>query len=297
MRKPLSIFLGIFKIIKGTLASFKLILRYKPDFIIGFGSYYSLPVLLAGIILKVDIVIHEQNVVPGKVNALFSRFVKVVGLTFPDVYNLLKCKKKAVVTLNKTIISSKENKEVAPNFYENRKVLLVFGGSLGSVAINKIFLSSLSSIIKQVSNLSVIHIVGDNERIDEVKEVYSKLEVPSIVKSFEKNMSFYFQISHLAICRAGSGTLKELIYYELPAIMIPYPYAYNHQEKNALFFQKDVKGGFFVREKDVNSLELANIIVGVLNTSKLSFYRANLSKYKNNYESKDFLHFINKSLS
>ncbi len=297
IKKPLGILLSIVKIIKGTLVSIKLIIQHKPDYIIGFGSYYSLPTLIAGVLLRKSIIIHEQNVVPGKVNALFSRFAKAVGLTFPDIYNVLRCKQKSVVTLNRSKVFLKHNSKISKDFYEGRNVLLIFGGSLGSITINKIFLTSLPFIIKKISNLSVIHIIGGNENADDVREIYSKLKVPAIVKAFEEDMSFYFRIANLAICRAGAGTVEELIYYELPAVMIPYPHAYNHQEKNALFFQENVGGGFFIKEKDVDYLKLTNIVVDLLSTSKLFVYKEKISSYKNNYEKKDFLHFIDMSLA
>lgn len=297
VKRPWSVFLGLIKILKGILTSYKLIIRYKPDYVVGFGSYYSLPVLLAGVLLRVDLVLHEQNVFPGKVNTLFSRFSKVVGLTFPDVYDALRCKKKEVVILSKPNVSVKYNTEISKEFYENRKVLLVFGGSLGSVAINKIFVNTLPFLVKKISCFSVIHLVGDNEKIDNIQNAYFTLGISALVKPFEKNMSFYFQIATLAICRAGAGTLQELVYYELPAIMIPYPYAYNHQEKNALFFQKNICGGLCIQEKNVDVLELSDIITDILSPSKLLFYKENLSKYKNSYEEKDFFQFINKSLN
>lgn len=83
LSKPWKIIQGGKTIFKGLIESRKILREFKPDIVVGFGSFYTLPILIAAIWAKIPIVLHEQNAIPGKVNRLFSRFAKMTAITFP----------------------------------------------------------------------------------------------------------------------------------------------------------------------------------------------------------------------
>ena len=238
-----------FSILKGFWQSIRLLLRYSPDVVVGFGSFHSLPVLLAAVLLRKKIVLFEANCSLGKVNRLFSRFAKKVAFQFP-------VKEKGVyvpllpwVAKESAPISS----EVARSSYHlDPKVLtiLVFGGSQGATFINETFCAAALILHGKGMVFQVIHFTGN----EAAKINYP---VPAAVKVFEKEMAKAYAAADLVVCRCGAGTTADLIRYRKPAILIPYPYAHDHQRKNGEFLKE---GARMLLQKETNPEMLAREI-------------------------------------
>jgi UDP-N-acetylglucosamine--N-acetylmuramyl-(pentapeptide) pyrophosphoryl-undecaprenol N-acetylglucosamine transferase len=218
-------------LLKGLLRSVRLLWRFKPDVVVGFGSFHSFPVLLAAAILRKKIVLFEANCSVGKVNRLFAPFAKKVAFQFP-----LKEKKAAYVPLlpwigkQTTTLSAADARKsygLDPDVF----TILVFGGSQGAVFINKTFCAAAHLLKKP---FQVIHFTGKND-----PEI--KYEVPHVVKPFETEMAKAYAAADLVVCRCGAGTTAELIRFQKPAILIPYPYAYDHQRKNGEFLKQGAR--------------------------------------------------------
>jgi UDP-N-acetylglucosamine--N-acetylmuramyl-(pentapeptide) pyrophosphoryl-undecaprenol N-acetylglucosamine transferase len=219
-RNPLILLTGLFR-------SFRLLWRFKPDVVVGFGSFHSFPVLLAAVLLRKKIVLFEANCSVGKVNRLFMPFAKKVAFQFP-----LKDKKAAYVPLlpwigkQTTMLSAAEARKsygLDPDVF----TILVFGGSQGAIFINKTFCAAAKLLQRP---FQVIHFTGKED-----SEI--KYEVPCVVLPFEKEMAKAYAAADLVVCRCGAGTTAELIRFQKPAILIPYPYAYDHQRKNGEFLK------------------------------------------------------------
>ncbi len=225
-------------LLKGLFQSIKLLLRFSPDVVVGFGSFHSFPVLLGALLLRKKIVLFEANCSLGKVNRLFAPFAKRVAFQFPIPH-----KKAAYVPLlpwkNIPIKAGKKNPNV--------RTILVFGGSQGALFINRTFCKA-AKLLK--FPFEVIHLVGKED--PEIQ--YS---VPSEIKPFEEDMASLYQKAHFAICRSGAGTTAELIRYKVPAVVIPYPYAHDHQRKNGEFLGKGVR---LLDQKDTTPERLAEEI-------------------------------------
>ncbi|MFZ0565825.1 MAG: UDP-N-acetylglucosamine--N-acetylmuramyl-(pentapeptide) pyrophosphoryl-undecaprenol N-acetylglucosamine transferase, partial [Chlamydiales bacterium] len=161
------------KIIKGMGQGFSILRRFSPDVIVGFGSFYTLPVLLAALIRKVPIVLHEQNAIPGKVNRLFSRFAHTTAITFPESAYYLKGNKVEV-----TFPLSKRKEVSAWDYFAltpGKPTLLIFGGSQGAYQLNALFLESVDKIVFPVQ---ILHFTGKHGSVDEAKKRYKTLGIP-----------------------------------------------------------------------------------------------------------------------
>lgn len=225
-------------LLKGIFQSLKLILRFKPDVVVGFGSYHSFPVLMAAVLLRKKIVLFEPNCSLGKVNRFFAPFAKKVALQFPIHHP----KSVYVPLLPWKVLESQKRKKDP-----HRKTILVFGGSQGASFINEVFCKAASLLSFP---FQVIHLTGK----EDLKLHYS---VPSIVKSFEEDMASLYARADFAVCRCGAGTTAELIRYQIPAVVIPYPYAHDHQRKNGEFLKKGVR---MLDQKDATPERLAQEI-------------------------------------
>jgi UDP-N-acetylglucosamine--N-acetylmuramyl-(pentapeptide) pyrophosphoryl-undecaprenol N-acetylglucosamine transferase len=289
---PLQVLKGCGKIVEGVRQGRKILNRFAPDLVVGFGSFFTLPLLIAATLEKVPFILHEQNAIFGKVNRLFSPFAHTVAITFPGTREYLnkKARKRAVEVifpLREKTTSTKEESWEYFGLTPSSPTLLVFGGSQGAARLNSLFLEAVASL----PHLQVLHFTGNEESAAEAKRRYRALGINACVKPFEPCMDRAMQIADFAITRAGAATLAELIEYELPALLIPYPFATgNHQEKNGSHFASQVKGGKMYKEKELEPALLANIISRQL--SSLHEMKKNIADYKQQRQTRQLAELI-----
>jgi UDP-N-acetylglucosamine--N-acetylmuramyl-(pentapeptide) pyrophosphoryl-undecaprenol N-acetylglucosamine transferase len=219
------------KLLKGVFESIKILRKEKPDEIIGFGSYHTFPLLIASLLLRKKLFLFEANRTLGKVNAFFKPFSTLLSQfpiqgVEPVLTPLLPWKKKA-----------SWGKKEARDHYQldpDRRTVLVFGGSQGAKFLNE----EIPPILNEL-DVQVLHFGLDS----------SPYKVPSCVKKFEHSMEIAFAAADLVIARSGAGTISELLLYKIPSILIPYPFAYGHQEDNALYLSS-IGGAKVIKQAD-----------------------------------------------
>ena len=136
--------------------SFGVVRKIAPDKIIGFGSYGAFPVVMAGALMRCPVLIHEQNVVPGKANALLSKIVKKVAISFEGSRKYLD-PAKVVWTgcpCHHSAVPSRSEGLLAFGLEENKKTIVLIGGSQGSQRLNEIF-------FELMKDLSPVRFSGD----------------------------------------------------------------------------------------------------------------------------------------
>jgi UDP-N-acetylglucosamine--N-acetylmuramyl-(pentapeptide) pyrophosphoryl-undecaprenol N-acetylglucosamine transferase len=292
IHKPIQVLQGCRKIYKGVVQSRKIMRRFHPSLVVGFGSFFTLPVLIAARLENIPIILHEQNVIPGKVNRLFASYAHTTAITFPMTRTLLKSKKEdRVVEVNFPIRKSLSlSDEEIWSYFElspRRPLLLVFGGSKGAEKINSLFLEALPHL----TDVQVLHFTGTQQSAVEARKIYKELDIPAAVKPFEPYMGRAMQIADLAISRAGAGTISELIEYELPALLIPYPHAVGqHQEKNGDHFVSVVKGGRMYTQDELDGSRLAEAIKEHMD--QVPIWKRSITTYKQLRTSLDFVDVI-----
>jgi UDP-N-acetylglucosamine--N-acetylmuramyl-(pentapeptide) pyrophosphoryl-undecaprenol N-acetylglucosamine transferase len=236
---------------RGFWQSVSLLRKYRPDVVIGFGSYHSFPALLAAMVLRKKLVLFEANCILGKVNRLFLPAAKKIALQFPLEKKL--AKEVFVPYLPWTGAPKKRvSKKVARAYFgldPDRLTLLVFGGSQGAAFLNQMLPEALS-LLK--GEFQVIHLTGKGNT------TVSYGKVPACVKEFEAQMDFAYAASDIAICRSGAGTVAELIRAALPALLIPFPHAAeNHQWKNGQFLSTRVRGARLLAQRKATPEKIA----------------------------------------
>jgi len=282
LKRPFRAISGVFKIGRGIRQSSKIIKKFRPDLVVGFGSYYTLPMLIAAKMKGIPILLHEANRIPGRVNKLFAPYVSLTGVHFPDT-KLSGKKEHIAMPLRKGYQFGQVKQSEALQYFQldpNKKTLLVFGGSQGAHAINRAVLQALPSV---AGRLQILHVAGDKANADFLEQEYSKLPLKYCVKPFENRMDLAWQAADLAICRSGAGTIAEAIEFQVPALYIPFPQAIdNHQEFNADFVVDHIGGGMRARERDLTPHSLAEILSDWLNEDGkvLSEMKQALQNYK-----------------
>jgi UDP-N-acetylglucosamine--N-acetylmuramyl-(pentapeptide) pyrophosphoryl-undecaprenol N-acetylglucosamine transferase len=258
-------------LIKGIFESLFLLSKKKPDLVIGFGSFHSFPVICAAVIKKIPLVLFEANAVPGKVIKLFSKKAMITAIYFEEAKQDLKGKTVEVEIPNKNLQAQREIAQAEARHRLSLELdlmtLLVFGGSQGAKQINQHLLELLPQLGKQ-TRFQLIHLTGDEEITRESQLLCETLKIPCYVKTFEKEMAFVWSAADIAICRSGAITLSEILFFEVPAILIPYPFSSDqHQLKNALFLEKKVGGAIHVLQDRVSTALLFEKILSFISLS------------------------------
>ncbi|NSL50781.1 undecaprenyldiphospho-muramoylpentapeptide beta-N-acetylglucosaminyltransferase [Calidifontibacillus erzurumensis] len=261
----------IIRFIKGTALSKKYIKEFQPDVVIGTGGYVCGPVVYAAAKLKIPTIIHEQNSIPGLTNKFLSRYVDKIAISFEEASSYFP-KEKTVLTGNpratEVLGNDRSKGKQSLGLDEDKKIVLIVGGSRGAKPINDAFLEVLPKVGSK--NYQVLYVTGEVHYQDVLREV-QKFGNPRnvIIKPFIHNMPEVLSAVDLIVARAGATTLAEITALGLPSILIPSPYVTNnHQEKNARALGD--KGAAIVRlEKEMNGNVLLDDIDRILLDEKL----------------------------
>jgi len=269
----------IIKLIRAFFSGIKYLKEFKPDIVIGMGGYASIPVVLGAVVLKIKTLIHEQNLIPGKATRLLAKFVDKIAINFAESTQYLP-PKKIEVTGNPIRAQfgkiSRQEALAKFNLDADKFTLLVFGGSQGAHRINEVMKEGLNFLPKD--KIQILWATGE-EDYQVIKEFISKTGLKIIVEKFFYDLPIAYQVADLAVCRAGATTLAEIIACNLPAILIPYPYATaNHQEHNARLLVE--KGAVvMIRDSELSTENLTKTIIELVQN------RGRLNTMANNYQS------------
>lgn len=263
-KNPLKLILGLLNLFKGVGQSIRFMKQYRPDVVVGFGSFYTVSTLLAAKFLKIPIVLHEANSLPGKANKWFAPYAAYVGILFPATKYFIKGNTLEVgLPLREGYLRGQILRKEALDYFqldETTLTVLIFGGSQGSNAINNLLKEALWNTYE--NQIQVIHLTGDKNVVEELTQIYSRYNIRSCVKPYEGSMNKAWEAADLFIGRAGASTIAESMEFEVPGILIPYPHATeNHQEKNADFFVEEVGGGLKLLEKNLTSEGLSRALL------------------------------------
>lgn len=240
------------KVIDSLIKSRRIIKSFKPDVVIGTGGFASGPLLRAAAVMKVPVVVQEQNSYPGITNKILSKRAAVICVAYDNLERFFP-KNKIKLTGNpvREDLISIDNKRLDALTYfaldATKKTLLVLGGSLGAGRINQLIAEELDFIINQ--NIQVIWQCG-KLYFDQYSHFNEKPNVK--VVSFIDRMDLVYAAADVIISRAGASSVSELCLVGKPVIFIPSPnVAEDHQTKNAKAVA-DKGGAVLLKENELD---------------------------------------------
>lgn len=277
---------NIFLISKAKKKCLKIMEEFKPDLVLGIGGYVTYPVIWAANKLGIKTFIHEQNSIPGKSNLMLQSKVDLIGVSFADSKEkFTKCKGEVFYSGNpcgENALSLEPMSKKSLGLTENKKLVVIVAGSLGSATINEKMTEYLNKA--KDYDYEVLYITGKALYDDFIKDK----EFGSNIKvvPYLDNLPALLKKTDLIVTRAGASTMSEILSLNLPAIFIPSPYvANNHQYHNAMEI-KNNGGGEVIEEKDLTSDKLVSIINEVLSNRTLyEDMKKNLQKMSMNNSS------------
>ena len=276
----LSTFFELFKIISAFIYSICYLIYSRPKLIIGMGGYSSFPVCVAGYLLRIPLIIYENNLIIGRANKYLLPMAKRIILSTEETEGIKSKYNKRIFVCGYILKESIFNPENFQNqsLTKNEISLLIMGGSQSAKIFGEILPSEISKCTNHGINFKIYQQCLENQ-IKEVKKIYDKFNIKSELFSFSEDMVKYYKKSDLAITRAGASSLAELINLKIPFIAIPLPSAAdNHQFLNANYFNK--KGYCFLLEEKFITDRLQKILIDLYkNKNKLFVIKEKMSKH------------------
>lgn len=268
LKTVLPFFLGL---TKGSIDSYRLIQSLSCSVVIGFGSYHTVSGLLGALLCRVPVILHEANVIPGRVTRLFSKQATAVGCFFQQACDRFIGSNTSLVDipLRQEIMNAASlDRRTAHRRYglnPDFPTILVLGGSQGARSMNQLIPDLSSAFLKMLRQqssdpghtvLQVLHLAGNEREVERVKKLYESSD-PSIrveIRAYEPEMQMAYRAADIVIGRSGASTIAELFYLNIPSLLIPYPFAKdNHQLENAKAYQALWRDGVcYIEEKELN---------------------------------------------
>ena len=272
-----------FSLLIGLVQSIFLLLRHKPQVVVGTGGYVSYPVVYASRLLGIPTLIQEQNSFPGIATRVLSSKVDEVHLAFAEAVKYLKkVKNKEIIKITGNpirLFSERIDRSSALkkfNLDDNKRTLLLFGGSQGAASLNQTLLEALPGLSTDVQ---VIWQTGEPD-YEQIRAGCQKFSHKIYVQPYFFNMAEAYAAADLAFCRAGAITIAELVQVAVPAIFVPLPHAAEgHQEKNARVLVETNASEMILQQDLTGSLLKEKIERLIFDDKKLNQFKQNLKKF------------------
>lgn len=210
-----------FRVLKGFSEAKKLLKEIQPDVVFSKGGFVSVPVVRAAASLNIPCVIHESDMSPGLANKLCIPVANKICCNFPETMNNLP-KEKVVLTGSPIREELAKGNKIAAldfcGFTANKPVIMVIGGSLGSVSVNQAVREALPELLK---DFQIVHLCG-KEKVDNLLLTEPGYKQFEYLKTELKDM---FAMADIVISRAGANAICELLALKKPNILVPLPAA------------------------------------------------------------------------
>lgn len=259
------------RLLKATKEAQETLATVRPDVVFATGGYAAAPVLNAARKLRIPIVLHEQNTVPGRTNKLMSEHAKAVCTVFHGALKQFPRDKvhRTGMPIRAEMRASQGRLMMDAETNSRAPVALVMGGSQGSAALNDLALST--AVRMAAADIQWLHLTGEGH-FQSTMESLKKLGVRAdyVIKAYlhgDEMAAAIFRCT-VALCRSGAGTMAELAAFRKPSVLVPYPYAFNnHQFHNAKEFA-DIGAADVIPQGQMDPSCLEARLLGWLNDSE-----------------------------
>ena len=258
----------------GAVQSMCFLIRNRPNLVVGVGGYVSAPLVFSAWLLRIPILIHEQNAFPGMANKWLGKIADKVAVSYKESKQFFS-KKKVEVTGNMIHEKLCQPREEFPPPLKQPFGVLILGGSQGAHSINMAMVEALDLLSDRKERLHITHQTGDAD-YKNVKKQYAAKGFSANVMSFVTDMPVRYRLASLVICRSGATTLAEITAAGRVSFLIPFPYAANnHQEHNARIIEA-AGAGEVILDKEISGERIAKSIKKAMDEPE------NLQRMENN---------------
>ncbi len=221
----------------GTWQAWRLLNALKPDAVVGFGGYASVPTMMAATFTAIPTAIHEQNALLGRANRLLAGRVDAIATSFADTRAIPPSAANKVQLTGMPVranIAAKANSPYPASEGDARLGIVVLGGSQGATILSTVVPSALVKLPDAIKARLDVTQQCREEDLAQVKEAYRQSGIRAYLAPFIDDVPDRLAAAHLMISRAGASSVSEALVVGRPTILVPYPFAADdHQTDNA----------------------------------------------------------------
>jgi len=260
---------NILRLLRGRIASSRILKDFRPDVLLFTGGYVAAPMALAA--RRYPSLLYVPDIEPGLALKFLARFSDRIAITAEES-KVYFSRRKNLVTTGYPIRSdfaawTRERGRQTLGLKNDLPVLLGFGGSKGARSINRAILAALPDLLP---NLQIIHISGqlDWDEVNAARQALPAELQPNYhpYPYLHEEMGAALASADLVISRAGASTLGEFPHFGLPAILVPYPYAWRYQKVNAGYLVK--RGAALIIEDQQLAASLTTTVLNLIQDSQ-----------------------------
>ncbi len=285
---------NLLQLTRGAFASRRILREFKPDVMLFTGGYVAVPMALVGVSVKS--LLYVPDIEPGLALKVLARFSDCVAVTAPESRSYFPANKRVELTgypvRDELSVWTRESGRKELGLVDDQPVVLIFGGSKGARSINH---AVLDNLVELLGLAQVVHLTGQLDW-EEVKAAVSSLRADLARKYhpfpyLHAEMGAALASADLAVSRAGASSLGELPLFGLPAMLVPYPYAWRYQKVNADYLAQ--RGAAVVVEDQHLSRQLLPTIRSLIgDTSRLEGMRRNMQSLSRPQAAKDIANLL-----
>lgn len=263
-KSPLALLNVVFALLAGTLQSIALLRHVKPRAVVGFGGYPSVPPLLAAALLRIPIVVHEQNGVIGRANRFVGRFAQRIGTGFERPKGLSAALQKKASHCGNPLRPQVQAVMSAayPALNDTSPlILLVTGGSQGARVMSSVVPQALALLPDDFkARLRITHQARGDD-VETARELYKEAGLDADIRAFFDDLPVRIAASHLVIARAGASTIAELSAIGRPSILVPLPGALDQDQAANAESLARLGAAFVVPQSEFTPQALSHLLV------------------------------------
>jgi len=257
-RNPLAALKTLATLARGLIAARRLLKEIKPNVVVGFGGYPTLPPVIAARLAGIAAIVQDQNAVIGRANRLLIRLGAHLATGFENPIGSARARVMTHVgnPVRPAVIAASQRPYQAAGGGERFR-LLVFGGSQGARAFSDLLPPAIAALAPDLrARVTIVQQCRD-EDLARTQAAYDDLGVAAELATFFTDMAERIAAAHLVVSRAGASTVSELAVIGRPAILVPYPHALDHDQAENARALAVAGGGWLMAEADLTPEKLA----------------------------------------
>ncbi len=248
---------AVFSLMMGIIQAFYYITILKPQVIVAFGGYASVPSLVVAVITRIPFIIHEQNAVFGRTNRFFAKWAKYIATSFDETQHISPTLRDKIKNTGNPIRANFINQNYQEKSNNSKFQILITGGSQAAKLFAEIVPQAILALPESIKNR--LHVVQQvkSDQVQELSDYYKKNNISSQIQDFFIGLPEIYKNTNIFIGRAGASTIAEISAMGIPAILIPLAIAIdNHQYHNAQALA-DKGGAIIITESALNADKLS----------------------------------------
>lgn len=269
-------FFDIFRTFGGVLVALWKLFAIYPDVVMSKGGYASIPVIIAAWILRIPIVIHESDALPGRANKLAAKLARYIAISYDDTASHFPKEKVALTGIpvrHELLAPPPESAHEILNITDARPLILILGGSQGAERVNDLVISALEKLLETYEIMHQTGLQNTTSVTDAAKafvDEEEKLQHYHVHGFFDvTTLHAALSAASLIVSRAGSGSIFEIALHGKPSILIPIPEVISHDQRTNAYAYARTGAASVIEEENLTPNLLISEITRIMGDQSL----------------------------